>query len=160
MNPIFAGRFTPPNTDAFVLFRIGMRFNGIRGVLPALRVFMSMPRMIVELKADPEFGLLWTTTSLSWPVIQLTQVWRSFDELEKYANLPDGKHKAIWHWFHKLGKKGIGTGIWHETYRIAAGSYESIYINMPTYGIAAALGQEPTITSASSARARIDGGQT
>lgn len=154
--PIFPGRFTTQNSQEFVLFRIGMRFNGWRGVLPALRVFSSMPGMLAEQQARPEIGMLWMTTALSWPVIQVIQIWRSFDELERYATKPGGRHTRIWRLFNKLGRSGLGTGIWHETYRIAPGSYEAIYVNMPRYGIAAATVHEPVVAATNSARTRID----
>lgn len=34
-------------------------------------------------------------------------------------------------------------GIWHETYIVQAGSYESIYVDMPPTGLGAAWGVEP-----------------
>ncbi len=132
-----------------------MRFNGWRELLPALRTFASMPPMLAEQRRDREIGMLWTTTALSWPVIQITQVWRSFDDLERYAQLSNGQHTRIWRWFNTLGQRGVSTGIWHETYRIAPGSYEAIYVNMPRYGIAAAMAHEPVTAATDSARARI-----
>lgn len=155
--PIFPGRFTVPNSEGFVLFRIGMRFNGWRGGLTALRAFASMPGMLAEQRAHPELGMLWTATALSWPVIQITQIWRSFEELERYAKMPGGQHTRIWRWFNKLGRGGFDTGIWHETYRIAPGTYEAVYVNMPRYGIAAATIHEPVTAATDSARARMEG---
>ena len=156
-DPIFPGRFTAPNTSELVLFRIGMRFNGLRGIIPALRSFVSMPFMLAEQAADPQIGALSSTTSLAWPVITVTQFWRSFDDLERYATAADGRHTRMWRWFNKLGRSGLGTGIWHETYRIAPGTYEAIYVNMPRYGLAAASAHEPVGPAKARARARIEG---
>ena len=154
--PIFPGRFTAQGSQEVVLFRIGMRFNGWRGIVPALRTFASMPFMLAEQRAHPEIGMLWTTTSLSWPVIALTQFWRSFEDLERYATAADGRHTRMWRWFNKLGRRGLGTGIWHETYRIAPGSYEAIYVNMPRYGIAAVTVHEPVVAAKARARERLE----
>ncbi|MFJ7625695.1 monooxygenase family protein [Streptomyces sp. NPDC097595] len=34
-------------------------------------------------------------------------------------------------------------GLWHETYIVPEGGYESIYADMPAYGLAAATGSLP-----------------
>ena len=155
-DPIFPGRFTVSNTSELVLFRIGMRFNSLRGVVPALRSFVSMPFMLAEQVADPQSGMLSSTTSLAWPVIMVTQFWRSFDDLERYATAPAGRHTRVWRWFNKLGCSGLGTGIWHETYRIAPGTYEAVYVNMPRYGLAVASSHEPVRSATARARARLE----
>ena len=149
-------RFTTPGNRAFVLFRIGMRFNGLRGIVPALRTFAEMPFMLAEQRSNPDIGMLATSVSLSWPVIAITQYWRSFDELERYALASAGKHTRAMRWFNKLGRSSEGTGIWHETYRIEPGTYESIYANMPPYGLAAAIGHEPIVPAKARARDRIE----
>lgn len=141
---IFPGRYAAHATAEFVLFRIGMRFNGARGIGAALQTFTKMPAMLAEQGANPDIGLLSSSVSLAWPVVSLTQFWRSFDDLERYATTSQ-QHTTAWRWFNKLGRAGEGTGIWHETYRIAPGSFESIYVNMPRYGLAAAVEHVPVI---------------
>ncbi len=153
---VFPGRYTAPDNAEFVLFRIGMRFNGWRGAMSALRVFVSMPAMLAEQQSEPAIGMLWTSTALAWPVIQMTQFWRSYEDLERYATAADGKHTRIWRWFNTLGRRGVGTGIWHETYRIAPGSYEATYVNMPRYGLAAATSHQPMVPARPRERAVIE----
>jgi hypothetical protein len=34
-------------------------------------------------------------------------------------------------------------GIWHETYKVAAGDYENIYVNMPLFGLGKAGTVQP-----------------
>jgi len=58
--------------------------------------------------------------ALSWPVISITQFWRSFEDLERSPHADT--HPGSWKWFNKLGRNNEGTGIWHETYRISAGT--------------------------------------
>lgn len=156
MDPIYSGRYTADVAGELVLFRIGMRFNGWRGVLPALSTFAKMPGMLAEQSARPEIGMLWSSTALSWPVVSLTQFWRSFEDLERYALAPDERHTRAMRWFNRLGRRGVGVGIWHETYRVSAGSCESIYANMPRYGLGAAA-KHRSLAAASTARARMDG---
>ena len=53
-----------------------------------------------------------------------------------------GGRKAIsvqyWRSFNRIIKDSGDIGIWHETYRVHAGDFESIYANMPEIGLAAA----------------------
>lgn len=152
---IFSGRYTARSTGEFVLFRIGMRFNGFRGILRALQTFTKMPAMLAEQGAHPEIGMLSSSISLSWPVIGITQFWQSFEDLERYAKATDREHSNAWRWFNKLGRAGEGAGIWHETYRIAPGSYEAIYVNMPRYGLAAAVDHVAVSPELARARDRL-----
>jgi hypothetical protein len=46
-------------------------------------------------------------------------------------------------------------GIWHETYTVASGQYESIYVNMPRLGLGSAMPHVPVTGRLDSARARI-----
>ena len=152
--PVVPRRVIASNSTDFVLFRIGMRFNGLRGFVPAFKTFARMPKMLAEQQSNPAIGMLWSSTSLSWPVISITQFWRSFEELERYAHAET--HTDSWKWFNQLGGDNEGTGIYHETYRISAGTYEAIYANMPLYGLAAVAGSEAIAPAMARARARIE----
>ena len=153
---IFPGRYAARSTSELVLFRIGMRFNGFRGVVAALKAFRKMPAMLAEQEANPEIGLLSSSVAIAWPVIAVTQFWRSFDDLERYATASERQHTAAWRWFNKLGRAGEGTGIWHETFRIAPTSFEAIYVNMPRYGLAAAVDHVPVVPATNRARDRMN----
>ena len=54
--------------------------------------------------------------------------------------------------------RAIGTrgdvGIWHETYVVKAGEYETVYANMPPFGLATAGSQVPVARKGDSAAAR------
>ena len=116
----------------FVVFLIGMRINKPWKVHKWLPVFLAMPRMLKELKGRPESGLLGVESA----GFTLIQYWRSFEALEAYARSHDGLHWPAWVAFNKRMAKSRGdVGIWHETYRIAAGQYEAIYSGMPPMGL-------------------------
>lgn len=151
---IFPGRYTAGGDREFVLFIIGMRFNGWRDLSTALRVASKMPTMLAELERDKPLGLLASNTWLSWPVLGVTQYWRSFEDLERYAAAPELSHSPVWRWYNKLGRSRLGGGIFHETYRIAPGTYETIYANMPRFGLAKATDHR-AIDAASRARTRM-----
>jgi hypothetical protein len=43
-----------------------------------------------------------------------------------------------WAAFNRAVGNNGSVGVWHETYEVAPGHYESIYVNMPRWGLAAA----------------------
>ncbi|MGW3239088.1 monooxygenase family protein [Streptomyces olivaceus] len=49
-------------------------------------------------------------------------------------------------------------GIWHETYVVPAGSYESIYIDIPPAGLGEAWGVEPVSRRGERAAQRLESG--
>ena len=111
-----------------------------------------MPRMIKELTAKPEAGLL----AVQPAGLTLIQYWRSFEALEAYARNADGEHWPAWVAFNKRMAKSRGdVGIWHETYRIGAGDYETIYSGMPPHGLGKAAKLIPARDRHETARGRM-----
>jgi hypothetical protein len=75
--------------------------------------------------------------------IGLVQYWRSIEDLTHFARTPSDPHLQAWQKFNRaIGADG-NVGIWHETYEIPAGNHESIYVNMPVFGLAAATNHVP-----------------
>lgn len=145
MTQINAQRLTVDVDGDFVVFLIGMRINKPWKVHKWLPVFLAMPRMLKELEKQPESGFLGYT--FGFPAI--IQYWRSFEHLEAYARSKDNAHWPAWVAFNKrVGGSRGDVGIWHETYRIAAGHYEAVYSGMPAFG----LGKVGTLTPVSGAR--------
>ena len=120
-----------------VVFLIGMRLNKLWKIHKWLPVAMAMPRMLRELGQHPELGFLGAHTWFSRTVIVL-QYWRSIDDLYAYAKNRNNAHLPAWAAFNRaIGKSG-DVGVWHETYRTREGDYETIYANMPPFGLAKA----------------------
>ncbi len=67
------GRLTAKMEGEFVVFLIGMRINRIWALHKWFPVFLAMPRMLAELKKQPELGMLHVQLSWSGRVIQTTQ---------------------------------------------------------------------------------------
>ncbi|MFI4975335.1 MAG: DUF4188 domain-containing protein [Caulobacterales bacterium] len=139
----------------FVVFMIGARLNRPWKLNVALPFFATMPRMLKELAAEPALGLMHVRQDFGFNSATLTQYWRSFEHLEAYARAPERQHLPAWQWFNgKLGSNG-DIGIWHETYLIQPGCYETVYNNMPPYGLGAAGRLVDATGVRQSARARI-----
>jgi hypothetical protein len=120
----------------FVVFLIGMRINRPWKLHKWLPVFRAMPRMLKELQTTPALGLLGMRYLGR---LSFVQYWRSFEHLEAYARAPDHAHWPAWVAFNRAMKDSRGdVGIWHETYLISAGRYETVYSGVPRMGLGAA----------------------
>ena len=103
------------------------------------------PKLIKELEAHPESGCLGTIQALG----VIVQYWRSFEHLEQYARSQDRQHWPAWTAFNtRVGNSRGDVGIWHETYQIRAGEFETVYSGMPPHG----LGKVGTLVPASGKR--------
>jgi hypothetical protein len=144
-NDIIPRRVSADLDGDFVVFLIGMRINRPWKVHKWWPVLRAMRPMLAELASKPESGFLGAT--FGFPVI--VQYWRSFEHLEAYARDHSGLHWPAWVAFNKRTADSRGdVGIWHETYRVGAGQYESIYSGMPPFG----LGKFATLVSANGKR--------
>ena len=153
---VIDGRMTAIHRDALALFIIGFRINRALAVTKWFPVFMAMPPMLRELDRNKEIGLLATHTMLvGLRTVQLVQYWKDFDSLEAYARDRDQAHWPAWTAFNKaIGNSGV-VGIYHETFVVAPGQVDTIYVNMPEYGMGKVAGVEPAIGNRSEARGRL-----
>jgi hypothetical protein len=152
---IYKGRHIARIEAEFVVFLIGMRINKPWKIRDWAFVFRAMPRMVKELEADPESGFLGATQGLWTTGPSLVQYWRSFEQLERYARARDAEHLPVWREFNRRIRASANVGIWHETYRVRAGEYEAIYVDMPRVGLAAAGELEPIGSTTETAALRI-----
>jgi Domain of unknown function (DUF4188) len=155
MATIHPGRYTAEIEGDFVVFLIGMRLNRPWKLHHWWPVFLGMRRMLAELAAHPERGLLGAGTGLLNGGPAVVQYWRSFEHLERFARDPANLHLPAWRWFNRAVKSSGDVGIWHETYIVPAGRYETIYGSMPRIGLAAAAGHVPIARRGESAAQRV-----
>jgi hypothetical protein len=91
--------------------------------------------MLTELSAQPELGLLgWERGLLRGPMV--VQYWRSRADLERFAH--GDLHVPAWREWNRRIRDSGDVGVWHETYEVRAGAYESTYVNVPVFGLEAA----------------------
>jgi hypothetical protein len=155
MSSVIPGRRTALLDDEVVVFLIGMRINRFRSLRSWLAPFRAMPKMLAELARDPDLGLLHAQWFWSGRVIGYVQYWRSFEHLADYARDRDREHLPAWREFNRVVRDNGLVGIFHETYRVRSGSAETVYGNMPAYGLAAAVGGGPVATLGQSAARRM-----
>jgi hypothetical protein len=134
MAELFKQRMRAKIDGDFVVFILGMRINKLWKVHKWFPIAMSMPKMLKELIAKPELGLLGIQSIGGIPPVTI-QYWRSFEHLEAYARDKNAAHLPAWKNFNMLISGNSDVGIWHETYLIKDGNYENIYNNMPRYGM-------------------------
>ena len=138
----------------FVVFLIGMRLNQLWKVHKWLPVALAMGRMMRELRLHPELGFLHVESWFGRTSIQV-QYWRSLEQLMLYATNRDLEHLPAWVEFNRsIGDDG-SVGIWHETYCVTKGGYETVYRNMPAFGLQRAGAASPARGERESASGRL-----
>lgn len=138
MQSIITERMTAHIEGDFVVFLIGMRINKLRKIHQWLPVARAMPRMLRELQSKPELGLLGHQFWFGGRNLLVVQYWRSTEQLMRYAHDREAEHLPAWRDFNRRIGKSDAIGIWHETFQVAEGKHESIYFNMPRFGLGVA----------------------
>ena len=153
MADVRQGRWAAHIDGDFVVFLIGARLDRRHPIrtLSDLGGMRGMPFMLKYLTRHPEKGLLgYDTYGLTMNV----QYWRSFEDLERYANSEDDPHRPAWRNYWRRVGRDPRSGIWHETFLVRAGEYEAVYGNMPPHGLAKAAGLV-SLKEDSTARGRL-----
>lgn len=135
-------RLTATIDGDVVVFLIGMRINQPWRAHEWWPVAAAMPRMISELQGQPELGCLHAERWFARTII-LVQYWRSMEQLMAYATSKQAAHLPAWKAFNRSVGTDGSVGIWHETYAVTAGACESVYVNMPAFGLGRAGTLEP-----------------
>lgn len=158
---VFPGRYTAElgPDQSYVVFLIGMRVNSFWRLNKWVPIAKTMPKMLKALSSDPSLGMLHCESFFRLCPLTtcLVSYWKDFESLERFSKLagsPDS-HLAVWGRFMKqVGSDGT-VGIWHETYQIHPKNSESVYANMPEFGMAKAFSHVKVNPNTQSARQRI-----
>jgi hypothetical protein len=154
MAKVHSGRFTADMDGDFVVFLIGMRVNKWWKIHKWFPVAAAMPRMQRQQLADRSIGMLGQQAWFGRTTI-LVQYWRSAEDLMTYAHDQRFTHRGAWKAFNKAVGTNGDVGIWHETFKVRAGDYETIYGNMPLFGLARAGSHVPVAKRGDRAAARL-----
>lgn len=155
-NTVRAGRFMADHKGPITVFLIGMRINTWYRIDKWLPVARAMKPMLAELAANPQNGFLGAESMFSGPrTLVYLQYWRSFEDLEAYATDRDKLHFPAWKAFYRKANRGEAVGIFHETYCVEAGKFETVYGNMPDFGLARAKGVVAAEGARNKARSRM-----
>lgn len=134
MAPAHSEGLTARLDGEFVVFLIGIRLNRFSRIHHWWSARRRLKKLLAELEADPQSGMLgyqqWGFEPALW-----VMYWRSFAHLEKWARLPKASHREAWTDFGRRLAAPGGVGIWHETYLVRSGTYETVYNNMPPTGL-------------------------
>jgi hypothetical protein len=155
MAKVFGGRFSADLDGEFVVFLIGMRVNRPWKLHKWIPVAKAMAPMLRVLSRRPDLGLLGYTTWISPTGPMLVQYWRSFEDLERFAKDSSLPHHPAWRAYNRRVGADGDVGVWHETYQVGPGRFESVYANMPLFGLAAAGSHVPVGRRGDSAAERL-----
>ncbi len=138
-----------------VVFLIGMRINKAWKIWQWLPVARAMARMLAELSAHPELGLLSFRSQIGFRDLSVVQYWRSAAHLQAFAHATHRSHMPAWRDFYaRVGSSG-DVGIWHETYVVPRENLETVYMNMPRFGLGLAGDVFPATGPRASAAKRL-----
>ena len=138
MPTVVNGRMTADLEGDFVVFLIGMRVNKPWKLHKWIPVARAMAPMLRILRSREELGMLGMHGWIGPTGPLLIQYWRSAEHLDRFASDTSLPHHAAWRAFNRRVGTDGDVGIWHETFLVSAGRYETIYGNMPRFGLAAA----------------------
>lgn len=135
------GRYTANYPDEFIVLMIGLRINKTRKFkewVPVLRDSFAMTKEALTLPGQPLLHSYSVWNMDDRRVLFSVQHWRSFEALMEWSNNKELKHRPGMRDFMKRTAYNGNVGVWHETYKVAAGQFEAIYANMPAMSLAAA----------------------
>lgn len=149
------GRMTAVLDRPLVVFLIGARINKLLAVRSWLWVARAMPAMMDALARRPELGLRHVENFSRGRTTLSLQYWESMDHLMAFATDQDNPHLEAWRRWNRQMRASDDVGIWHETYVVTPGAWEGMYVNMPPFGMGAALGDVPVGGSRTRAAQRM-----
>ena len=135
---VLDGPRTAISDRPFVVLLVGLRINKwwrLDHVWQALRAFRLLHR---DLERDPASGLLASERWWGNPLLSI-QYWESWERLETWARRGDGLHRRFWIDYAQRLRAAGSIGVWHETYLVRPGSYETVYNAMPAFGLGCAV---------------------
>lgn len=143
MTRIHPGRHRAETTEPLALFLVGMRIHQPLRIRTWWPAFTAMSRMLRQLQAEPQLGLLAATLSYT-PHPLLVQYWRSPEHLRRFAHDPALSHRPAWQAFNELTRHAPeAVGLWHELYVIDPATTRSLYRDMPRIGLGLAARHVP-----------------
>lgn len=152
---VFPGRFTAtPATETVTVFLIGMRANRWWKIIPVIRTAAAMPRMLRYLAKNPDAGMLGFHQWLGQTTVLLSY-WESPEHLQRFAANRDAPHLGPWRKYMKLAAGSGDVGVWHETYQVNVKDQETVYSDMPAFGLAAATKRTAIGHGTGTARQRL-----
>jgi hypothetical protein len=156
MARIAQGRWTHDHTGELTVFLIGMRINKPWRPDAWLPTVAAMGPMLAELLRDPGSGFLGYRMALGRGGPVLVQYWRRPEDVHRYAGERTARHRPAWAAFNRRALRVPGAvGVWHETYEVARA--ESVYVDVPPTGLAAATAARPITRRLDRAADRLAG---
>ena len=130
------------------LFLVGMRVNNLWNPIHIILTFFMMWKVLKSLETKKPVGYCGYEVAFGRNII-IPTYWTSKEALIKYASSSRGvvHGEARKSFVDRVLNSGT-VGIWHETYCVTPGNFESLYINMPEdFGLLNDLPAQPAETT-------------
>lgn len=134
-SPVDGSFGSRPGAQPVVVFNLGVQYNHPLGMLaPEVKqmgeYFEAMRADLHERRHD--LGLLdmsfWRGADRdSNSTMLMTMFFRDLEGLHRFAHEPI--HREAWDWWHAKARNPKHIGIFHETFCVPAGAYETLYVN-------------------------------
>jgi hypothetical protein len=131
---------TQPSNEDVVVFLIGTRINHPLGVFAPGVKELKFAEMVKDLEEhSDEYGFLgitsWLNSSDRTTNSELLEIcyFRSNEGLQQFAHSPI--HRDNWDWWNRNLKDHPHISIYHETYHVPKGHWESIHVNSHISGL-------------------------
>ncbi|MGA2664530.1 MAG: DUF4188 domain-containing protein [Nitrososphaerales archaeon] len=105
--------------------------------------FAAMPRMLRSLADRPEKGSLGGHAFVYWRSVAMVRYRRSFEEPEGFARGRSEPRVAARCRFDRAVGSDGSVGAWHEACLVQPQPHESVYVNVPRFGLAEATDRVP-----------------
>jgi Domain of unknown function (DUF4188) len=149
------GRWMARREQSFAVFLFGMRLNRLRGLPRFLWGLRVVRRVLRDLDAHPQRGLVAGRVYWAGWILVAVQYWASFDALDAWARDHRLPHRKPWQRYLREALDDRAVGLWHETYLASPGGWEGVYLNMPPWGLAAGMEAVEMQATKGSARERL-----
>ena len=125
----------PDDIDELCLLRLGIQARGLRAALWVRTITKSVRRSILDALRSNS-GLLHSESfRLGIGHQGFLLYWRGFQDLETWAR--SEPHTTWWRALIDRSRRRSDVGVYHETFLVPRGQYETIYLNCSPVGMSA-----------------------
>ena len=122
-------------SENYVVFLMGIVIHKPFNIFARQLMKRSLNAVLEELEQKKPAGFLTQLHAIGNPSL-LVSYWKDLESLLEYARDKSSKHFPAWYEFNETISNTKAVGLWHEIYRLSAGSYSGTYRNCPLTGLA------------------------
>jgi len=123
------------NSLEITVFIMGLQIHNRFNYFASRFVKQSMYAILNELQVQKPDGYMAHEYVSKGRSSLLVQYWSDYEKMITYARNKSANHFPAWVAFNSKISAMDAIGLWHEIYRLPAGSYKGVYKNCPPSGM-------------------------